>query len=85
MKIFLLPHEIFFKKILFNIHKIIYEKTFPVQGTGLKLVLLYRVQKVMHINIIFSRPLNVMFTLISFVIQKDLVVQFIVRLSSTHM
>jgi len=28
----------FFKKILFNIHKIIFGKTFPVQGTGLKLV-----------------------------------------------
>ena len=37
-KNFLITTWNIFKKILFNIHKIIYEKTFPVQSTGLKLV-----------------------------------------------
>jgi len=44
--------------------------------------LLHRVQNVMHSNIMSPRSMNVVFTRIDFVIQKDLATQFVARLSS---
>ena len=44
-------------------------------------VLLHRVQKVMHNNVMSPRSMNVVFTKINFVIQKDLMTQLATRLS----
>ena len=44
--------------------------------------LLHRVQKVMHSNVMSSRSMNVVFTMIGFAIQKGLAAQFVVHLPS---
>jgi len=44
--------------------------------------LLHRVQKVMHINVMSPKSMNVVFTRISFAIQKGLATQFVACLPS---
>jgi len=44
--------------------------------------LLCRVEKVMHNNIMSHRSINVVFTIIDFAIQKNLVAQLVTRLPS---
>jgi len=44
--------------------------------------LLHIVQKVMHNNVMSPRPMNVVFTMIDFVIQKDVAAQLVARLPS---
>jgi len=44
--------------------------------------LLYRVQKVMHSNVMSPRSMNVVFTRIGFAIQKGLAAQLVARLPS---
>jgi len=46
--------------------------------------LIYRVQVVVHINIMFFRYMNIVFTIISFAIKKGLAAQLVARLPSTH-
>ena len=47
--------------------------------------LLHRVQKVMHSNFMSHRSMNVVFTRIDFVIQKDLAAQLVAHLPSIQM
>jgi len=44
--------------------------------------LLHKVQKVMHINVMSPRSINVVFTMIGFVVQKGLATQLVARLPS---
>ncbi|AES73310.1 hypothetical protein MTR_3g101880 [Medicago truncatula] len=46
--------------------------------------LLHRVQRIMHDNVMTHRFMNVVFTKIDFVIQKDLAVQLVACLPSIH-